>query len=245
MCQRIALGWLAIFVGLLVVSFAAAADEEELIRQYSELISKLNADKFAEARQDLDAFEKVAKEVKATDPAYKRAQELLKQTPDLRLGSYRNSAINSKNQTGEAIRSVKLADAARHLSQFSADTAELAKLRPADKSYQQQFAEAKKQLAQVEVVQALLEGKTARDEQIAAAAVEKPKRLYQSAPGFALPRADQPQWTSPLDKSGQAVVVQIFQADHETAPFAALTARAMEKQYAGQGLTFVSVSLDV
>ena len=220
------------------------ADEEELIRQYNQVISSLNAEKFDQARKELDAFEGTAKGVKASDPEYKRAQELLKSTSDLRINSYHNSAIKSKNAANEAVEAVKLDEAAKQLAQFAADSAALVKLRPGDKRYQQQQSEAKQELAQVEVVQTLLVGKPIDSKQLTAAAAEKPKQLFQAAPGFALARIDQTQWVSPLDKPGEVVVAQIFQAADETALFAAQTAQALTRQFAPQGLQMVSISID-
>lgn len=229
---------------LLPIQSPAAADEAELIDQYNGIVGKLNGGEFAEARKLLDAFEKTAKDVKAGDPAHKRAQELLKQVPTLRLNGYHNSAIKAKNAADEAVQAVKLDEAATHLKQFAADSAELVKLKPSDKSYQQQRSKAEQQLAQVEIVQALLAGKPADEKQLTAAAAEKPKQLYQSAPGFALPRVDRPQWTSPLAEPVQVVAIQVFQAGHETAVFAAQTAQALDQQYASRGLRIVSIAID-
>ena len=229
---------------LVLTTWAPAADEDALIEQYNGIVGKLNGGEFAEARRLLDAFEKGAKEVKAGDPAYKRARELLKQVPTLRLNSYRNSAIAAKNAADDALGAVKLEEAAAHLKQFSADSAELVKLKPGDKSYQQQRTQADQELARVEVVRRLLAGEPAAAEQLAAAATEKPKQLYQAAPLFALPRVDRPQWVSPLAEPGRVVVVQVFQAAGETSALAAQTARSLDKQFAVSNLHVVSVAID-
>src|SRR5688572_936504 len=209
-----------IWLSLVAIQSPAVADEAVLIDQYNGIVGKLNGGEFAEARKLLDAFEKSAKEIKAGDPAHKRAQALLKQVPTLRLNSYHNSAIKSRNDANEAIQAVKLDEAAAHLKQFAADSAELVKLKPGDRSYQEQRTKAEQELAQVEVVRGLLAGKPADARQLAAAASEKPKQLYQSAPLFALPQVGKPEWTSPLSETGQVVVAQVFQAGHETAAFA-------------------------
>lgn len=221
-----------------------AADEEDLIRQFKGVLSSLSADRFDQARKELDAFEALAKGVKAGDPDFKRAQELLKRVPELRINSYHNSAIKSENAANEAIQAVKLDEAAMQLARFAADSAELVKLRAGDKRYQQQLNKAKKELAQVEVVQTLFAGQPVDPKQIAAVAAEKPKVLFQSAPSFALARVDQPQWVSPLDKPGQVVVAQIFQAAGEMTTFAVQAAQALDKQFAGDGLRVVSISMD-
>ena len=228
----------------LLLTEAFAVDEAMLIEQYNGIVGKLNGEEYAESRKLLDAFEKMAKEVKAGDPAYRRAQELLKQVPALRISSHHNSAIKAKNAADEAVQSVKLDEAASHLAQFAADSTELNKLKPNDKSYQQQRARAEQDLAQLEVVRGLFIGKPVDKKQLAAAAAERPKQLYQSAPLFALPRVDRPQWASPLAEPGQVVVAQVFQASDDTAAFAAQTARALDKQYASRGLRVVSIAID-
>ncbi|HUE69374.1 MAG TPA: VWA domain-containing protein [Pirellulaceae bacterium] len=233
-----------IWLLLLPIQSPVAADEAALIDEFNGIVGKLNGGEFAETRKLLDAFEKTAKEVKAGDPAHKRAQDLLKQVPTLRLNSYHNSAIKAKNAADEAVQAVKLDEAAAHLKQFVADSVELVKLKPSDKSYQQQRTVAEQQLAQVEIVRGLLAGKPIDDKQLTAAAAEEPKQLYQSAPGFALPRVDRPQWVSPLAEPGQVVAIQVFRASHATAAFAAQTARALDQRYASRGLSIVSIAID-
>jgi Mg-chelatase subunit ChlD len=221
---------------------APAADEEELISQYNSVIRSLDADKFGDARKELDAFEATAKSVKEGDPAYKRAQELLKRADDLRIASYQNSAIKAKNAANQAVDAVKLDSALTHLTQFAADSTELARLRPKEKRYQEQLNEGQQQLAQVKVAQSLLAGKPI-DPQILPK-VEATKPLFRSAPGFSLPQLGPPKLVSPLDTSGQVVVLQLFQADHATASLAAETARALKKQFSSQGLQVVSIGMD-
>lgn len=233
-------------VPLLVCAILAsglAADEQELVRRFNEVIGSLNAEKFDLARKELDALEETAKEVKAGDPAHKRAQELLKRIPDLRISSYQNSAIKSNNGARKAVEELNLEEAARQLARFAAESAELVKLRPRDKRYQEQLKEGNEQLAQIEVVQELFAGK-ALDPKRFPATVDKPKQLFLSAPAFALARADQPRWESPLDKPDQVVVAQIFQTADKTARFAAQTAKALGKQFGPQGLEIVSISID-
>ena len=101
----------ALIVVCTILVSPLAADEEELIRQYNGVIKSLNAEDFDQARKELDAFEESAKGVKAGDPAHKRAQELLKRVPDLRISSYHNSAVKAKNGANEAVQAVKLDEA--------------------------------------------------------------------------------------------------------------------------------------
>src|SRR5687767_13561787 len=137
----------SIGLGLILTMGARAADEAALIEQYNGIVGRLNAGEFAEARKLLDAFEKSAKEVEAGDRAYKRAQELLKQVPTLRVNSYHNSAIAAKDAAEKAALALKLDEAAAHLEQVSSDSAELVKLKPSDKRYQQQRTQADQELA--------------------------------------------------------------------------------------------------
>lgn len=233
---------LAVLLGVCAAGGTAlAADEEALLERYSNARRLFGAEKYQEARKELDALDQAAKAIKAGDPAYKRAQELLELSADARVKSHLNSAINAKNAAEQAVSSVKLGDALAHLTRFTTDSAELVRLQPKETSYQQQLKQGKEQLAQAKVVQSMLAGTPIDLNDLPK--LESTKPLFQSAPGFSLPQFEPPKLISPLDKSGQVVVVQFFHAGHETASLAAETARALKKQFSSQGMQVISICM--
>jgi hypothetical protein len=202
--------WAAVVLGVAVP--ASPLDENELRDQFNKAVNLVNAGQYAEGRKQIDALEKAARQVKADDPAYKLAQDLLERTPGLRVNSFHNSYINALNGGEQAVRAVKLDAAAAHFTQAAADLDELVRLKPGEQSYQNHRALAKRQRARAAVVEALLQGKESSEERLKEAALDEPRRLYQSAPAFTLPLWDKPGLFDPFLDQGSVILVQLWSA---------------------------------
>ncbi|MBI1902549.1 MAG: VWA domain-containing protein [Planctomycetia bacterium] len=238
------LALLAALAGPAPSALCADGPEEKTVEKaYDAAVDLLQNDKFPEARKALDELETLAKKVRQGDPEYKLAQDALKEIPRLREISFHNSAVAADRRGDEALQSADLDEVVSARRQMAADLAELAKLKPNDRSAKTNSENARRQLAQSQLLLQLSRGQKA-DELLKAAELPAAKPLHEVAPDFLLPRADVPGVVSLRDLPGKAVVIQLFQGGHATAPMATKLLALLEKQFGAKGVGVMAVAMD-
>lgn len=222
----------------------ARADEKSLIDGFNKAVGLLNDEEYDEARQALDAFARQAKQVNDGDPAFDRAQDLLKRLPDLYRLSYYNSSINAQNKAREAAGQGGLDQAAEHWQQAVDDLEQLARQYPDEKQHAERLEAARQSLSQARLLSALLAGKPVDDAAAEDAVGGEPEALFDSAPLFSLPLVDQPRLVSLSDYAERMLVVDLWQPDDPGLPLAIATLNALKSRYADKGLGVMAVVLD-
>jgi Mg-chelatase subunit ChlD len=238
---RAAAAGIALFGACLPPS--ARADERELVETYREAIRQLNTDDFAAARKTIDRLAADAAKVNKSDPAYERAQELLKEIPGLREACFNNSAITQEKLIREALGKGDFAAATAAAEQALSDLTELSRLKPGDDGAAKDRDEAALRVPRARLLEAVASGANL-DDLAGTIEIPAPEQVLSSTPSFHLPRADQA-GVIPLPGSSRGpTVVQFFQGGHASVGVAHALMKLLHARFEPKGVRFYALAMD-
>jgi hypothetical protein len=217
-----------VLVALCLAACASPArgeDERELIKQFNQIVGHINAGRMNEAQQSLDDFEKKAKAIPQGDAAFERAQELLKNIPELRKARYRNGALAAEKNAREQLIAGEAQTAREQFAQAAADLRELLKLEPQNDQINERLKDLVRQAEQTEWLFKWLNDDISAA--LPAAAADAVVPLQTSAPSFGLPVLQQPQMIWPLQSGNGPLVIDLWSARDPSLPLAAKILRSL------------------